>query len=206
MPFRLANGGVRVYYHGDNVILDTAFNMRLSFDHFYHLAVTVPHSFQRQVCGLCGNYNDQRLDDLTLPTGDRATSIPALVSSWIVHKPTVCTQDCSGFVCGSCLESRKASYVHSSQCGILQSPHGPFSACYSTISPTIFFNNCVHDLCKAQGNHVILCRAIHSYVTACQAAGVAINPWRTEQFCRKCFPPRTGLPRQSHPLERLCLP
>nr|XP_056702382.1 IgGFc-binding protein-like [Euleptes europaea] len=188
VPFRLVSGGVRVYYHGDNIILQTDVGLHVSFDHFYHLAVTVPHSFKRQVCGLCGNYNDQRLDDFSMPTGDRATSVLALVSSWRADRPaTVCTQDCGAMVCGSCHESRKASYVHNSQCGILQAPYGPFSMCYSTINPTIFFNNCVHDLCKAQGNRVILCRAIHSYVTACQAAGITINPWRTPQFCpMKC--------------------
>ncbi|KAL8220201.1 UNVERIFIED_CONTAM: hypothetical protein K2H54_040489 [Gekko kuhli] len=190
LPFRLVSGKVGVYYHGNNLIMKTDFGLHVSFDHFYHLAVTVPQSFQKQVCGLCGNYNDQRLDDFSTPTGDRAMSVLALTTSWIVNKPTTaCTQDCSALLCGSCLESRKSSYVHNSQCGILQAPHGPFSACYSTVSPTIFFNNCVHDLCKARGNHVILCRSIHSYVTACQAAGVTINSWRTEQFCRKCFSP-----------------
>ncbi|XP_054854868.1 IgGFc-binding protein-like [Eublepharis macularius] len=187
LPFHLVGSGVRVYYHGDNIILQTDFGLYISFDQFYHLAVTVPHSFQRQVCGLCGNYNGQRMDDFSTPTGDRASSIQALVTSWQVDKSTVCTQDCGALVCGSCNESRKASYVHNSQCGILQAPYGPFSACYSTINPTIFFSNCVHDLCKARGNRVILCRSIHSYVTACQAAGININPWRTQQFCpMKC--------------------
>ncbi|XP_077193122.1 IgGFc-binding protein-like isoform X2 [Paroedura picta] len=205
VPFRLASGGVRVFYHGENLILQTDFGLHISFDHFYHLVVTVPHSFQRQVCGLCGNYNDQPLDDYLTPTGDRTASIRGLAMSWTVNQPTaICTQDCSASVCGSCHESRKASYVHNSQCGILRAPHGPFSACYSTISPVIFFNNCVHDLCKAQGNNVILCRSIHSYVTACQAAGITIKPWRTEQFCPMKCPANSHYDLCTKPCPRGC--
>lgn len=186
LPFRLVSDGMWAYYHGDNIVIRTDFGLFVSFDQLYHLVVRVPESYQGQTCGLCGNYNGRSNDDLFLPTGHPASSVQVFAAAWRVDVPTaVCADDCAASVCGACRESRKASYVHSSQCGILQAPYGPFSACFSTINPADFYNNCVHDLCKARGNTVILCRAIHAYVTACQAAGVKIKPWRTAAFCRK---------------------
>lgn len=188
LPFRLESDSMWVFYHGDNIVLRTDFGLFVSFDQLYHLIVQVPEAYQSQMCGLCGNYNGHPLDDISLPTGQPALSVQTFSAAWKVAAPSAaCTEDCASIVCGACQESRKASYIHSTQCGILQSPYGPFSACYSTINPTDFYNNCVHDLCKARGNPVILCRAIHSYVAACQAAGVQIKPWRTANFCRKCF-------------------
>ncbi|XP_053255686.1 IgGFc-binding protein-like [Podarcis raffonei] len=188
LPFRLVSDGMWAYYHGDNIVIRTDFGLFVSFDQLYHLVVRVPESYQGQTCGLCGNYNGRSNDDLFLPTGYPASSVQVFAAAWRVDVPTaVCADDCAASVCGACRESRKASYVHSSQCGILQAPYGPFSACFSTINPADFYNNCVHDLCKARGNTVILCRAIHAYVTACQAAGVKIKPWRTAAFCpMKC--------------------
>ncbi|XP_060131672.1 IgGFc-binding protein-like isoform X2 [Zootoca vivipara] len=188
LPFRLVSDGMWAYYHGDNIVVRTDFGLFVSFDQLYHLVVRVPESYQGQTCGLCGNYNGRSNDDLFLPTGHPASSVQVFAAAWRVDIPTaVCADDCAASVCGACRESRKASYVHSSQCGILQAPYGPFSACFSTINPADFYNNCVHDLCKARGNTVILCRAIHAYVTACQAAGIKIKPWRTATFCpMKC--------------------
>ncbi|XP_066494907.1 IgGFc-binding protein-like [Tiliqua scincoides] len=188
LPFGLESNGMWVYNHGENVVIRTDFGLFVSFDQLYHLIVMVPESYQGQTCGLCGNYNGNSSDDLFLRNLHPSTTIATFAAGWRVEDPTAaCTEDCAAFRCGTCRESRKASHVHASQCGILQAPHGPFSACYSTINPTIFFNNCVHDLCKARGNPVILCRVIHGYVTACQAAGIKVNPWRTQTFCpAKC--------------------
>ncbi|XP_061453701.1 IgGFc-binding protein-like [Rhineura floridana] len=188
LPFRLVSDAMWVYYHGDDIVIRTDFGLFVSFDQLYHLVVRVPESYKGQTCGLCGNYNGRAHDDLFLPTGHLASSVQDFSAAWKVGVPTaVCTEDCGASVCGACQESQKASYVHNSQCGILQEPYGPFSACYSTINPADFYNNCVHDLCKARGNPVILCRVIHSYVTSCQAAGIKIKPWRTAKFCpMKC--------------------
>ncbi|NXY52097.1 FCGBP protein, partial [Ceuthmochares aereus] len=63
-------------------------------------------------------------------------------------------------------------------------PAGPFGPCHSRLGPGDFFNNCVHDVCVAQGDQRVLCRSLQAYATACQAAGARIQPWRTNEFCR----------------------
>ncbi|KAH0631331.1 hypothetical protein JD844_005619 [Phrynosoma platyrhinos] len=165
LPFRLENDGMWAYYHGDNIVVQTDFGLFVTFDQLYHLIIKVPDTYHGQMCGLCGNYNGRSRDDLFLPSGQPAMSISAFATAWKVDGlQAACTEDCAASVCGPCQMSQKSSYIHTTQCGILQAEYGPFSACYSTINPAVFYNNCVHDLCKARGNPVILCRAIHSYV------------------------------------------
>uniref|UniRef100_K7FDY9 Fc fragment of IgG binding protein n=1 Tax=Pelodiscus sinensis TaxID=13735 RepID=K7FDY9_PELSI len=205
LPFQLESGLVRVYYHGANVVLHTKFGLHLSFDLYYYLAITVPKSYRSQTCGLCGNYNGKPRDDLLRPNGHMARDLRDLGVSWRVKVPKeVCDHGCSSLVCPACQESRKAGYVHNNYCGIIRAPYGPFSACYSTLNPTIFFNNCVHDLCKAGGNRQLMCRAIHSYVTACQTAGVKIKPWRTKKFCPMKCPPTSHYKLCANPCSSSC--
>uniref|UniRef100_A0A8C8VK49 VWFD domain-containing protein n=1 Tax=Pelusios castaneus TaxID=367368 RepID=A0A8C8VK49_9SAUR len=205
LPFQLENGLVRVYYHGVNVVLQTKFGLRLSFDLHYYLAITVPKSYRSQTCGLCGNYNGKPHDDLLRPNGHLARDMRDLGVSWRVKVPgAVCDHGCASMVCPACQESRKASYVHNNYCGIIRAPYGPFSACYSTLNPTVFFNNCVHDLCKAGGNRRLMCRAIHSYVTACQAAGIKIKPWRTKKFCPMNCPANSHYRLCANPCSSSC--
>uniref|UniRef100_A0A3P8PGN1 VWFD domain-containing protein n=1 Tax=Astatotilapia calliptera TaxID=8154 RepID=A0A3P8PGN1_ASTCA len=47
-----------------------------------------------------------------------------------------------------------------------------------------YFNDCVFDVCVA-GNrgHDLLCRALETYVRACQSANVRIYPWRQNTTC-----------------------
>ncbi|XP_038238456.1 IgGFc-binding protein-like [Dermochelys coriacea] len=205
LPFQLKNGLVRVYYHGANVVLHTKFGLHLSFDLNYYLAITVPKSYHSQTCGLCGNYNGKPHDDLLRPNGHLARDLRDLGVSWRVRVPgAVCDHGCASLVCPACQESRKASYIHNNYCGIIRAPYGPFSACFSTLNPTVFFNNCVHDLCKAGGNRRLMCRSIHSYVTACQAAGVKIKPWRTKKFCPMTCPANSHYKLCANPCSSGC--
>ncbi|KAH1179768.1 hypothetical protein KIL84_005818, partial [Mauremys mutica] len=205
LPFQLESGLVRVYYHGANVVLRTKFGLHISFDLNYYLAITVPKSYRSQTCGLCGNYNGKPHDDLLRPNGHLARDLRDLGVSWRVRVPgAVCDHGCASLVCPACQESRKASYVHNNYCGIIRAPYGPFSTCYSTLNPTVFFNNCVHDLCKAGGNRRLMCRSIHSYVTACQAAGVKIKPWRTKKFCPMTCPANSHYKLCANPCSSGC--
>lgn len=81
-------------------------------------------------------------------------------------------------------------------------PRGPFSACHAALSPSEYFRQCVYDLCTQKGNSAALCRSLSAYTAACQAAGVAVKPWRTDSFCRECpwAPGRTSAQARGHPL------
>ena len=56
------------------------------------LEVTVPPAFKNRLCGLCGNFNGRRQDDLRMRTGKLARSIAQFGNSWKVGGPKSCSR------------------------------------------------------------------------------------------------------------------
>ncbi|KAM7138221.1 IgGFc-binding protein-like isoform 5-T5 [Macrochelys suwanniensis] len=184
LPVIVANGRLRAYQHGGNVLVQTDFGLTVSYDLVYHARVTVPGSYYGQMCGLCGNYKGQQDDKFLLPDGRVAPDSASFGSAWQVQIPEAsCTDKCAGNSCPVCKKERKDVFKEHNYCGLLTAPDGPFAACHGTVSPTVYFNNCLDDVCLGNGDAQVLCRSIHSYVTACQEAKVTIQPWRSTSFC-----------------------
>uniref|UniRef100_K7FKH3 Fc fragment of IgG binding protein n=1 Tax=Pelodiscus sinensis TaxID=13735 RepID=K7FKH3_PELSI len=156
----------------------------LSYDLVYQARVTVPGNYQGQTCGLCGNYNGRQDDEFLLPDSNLAPNMAAFGSAWKVPVPgAACEDGCSRNSCPVCEERKKDVFKQRHYCGVLTDPNGPFAACHGTVSPSMYFNNCLYDVCLANGDSPVLCQSIHSYVTACQEAGASIQPWRSASFC-----------------------
>ncbi|XP_075139529.1 IgGFc-binding protein-like [Leptodactylus fuscus] len=186
LPIYLEDGRIRIYQHGIRVLIDTDFGVRVNYDLVYHVIVTVPGNYKEQLGGLCGNYNSDRRDDFQLPDRTVTTDVTKFGASWKVQIPGVaCDDGCggSGNVCPTCDQKKQEIFQTAGYCGFLKKPGGPLSSCYATIDPDPYFNNCIYDLCAGAGDGSILCQSIHSYVAACQAAGVTVQPWRTDAFC-----------------------
>uniref|UniRef100_A0A8C5F079 VWFD domain-containing protein n=1 Tax=Gopherus evgoodei TaxID=1825980 RepID=A0A8C5F079_9SAUR len=184
LPLVVADGQLQAYQHGGNVLVQTDFGLTVSYDLLYHARVTVPGNYQGQTCGLCGNYNGRRDDEFLLPDGRAAPDVAAFGSAWKVPIPgAACEDGCAGNSCPVCKETKRDFFKQRKYCGLLTAPDGPFAACHSTVSPTVYFNNCLYDLCLGNGDSQVLCQSIYSYVTACQEARVTIQPWRSASFC-----------------------
>ncbi|NWW84806.1 FCGBP protein, partial [Rhynochetos jubatus] len=182
LPAILSKGRIQVHQHGMGVLLQTDFGLVIRYDLLHHVTVTVPQSYQGHLCGLCGNYNGQRNDDFLLPGGQQAPNAMAFGSAWKTPNAS-CSDECSKEDCPDCTEQQAAVFQKSNYCGILMVPKGPFGSCHHLIDPDLYFQACLHDLCLAQGNTRVLCQSIQSYATACQDAGVSIEPWRKPSFC-----------------------
>uniref|UniRef100_A0A8C8S3T1 VWFD domain-containing protein n=1 Tax=Pelusios castaneus TaxID=367368 RepID=A0A8C8S3T1_9SAUR len=192
LPVVVADGRLRVYQHGTNVLLETDFGLTVSYNLLYNVRVTVPGNYQGQMCGLCGNYNGRRDDEFLLPDGRAAPDVAAFGSAWKVPTPGVaCVDGCTGNSCLVCDETKKGIFKQRNYCGLLTELGGPFAACHSTVSPSVFLNNCLDDMCLAKGDTQVLCQNIHSYVMACQQAGASIQPWRNDAFCPLSCPPNS---------------
>uniref|UniRef100_A0AAQ4S8D2 Uncharacterized protein n=1 Tax=Gasterosteus aculeatus aculeatus TaxID=481459 RepID=A0AAQ4S8D2_GASAC len=71
------------------------------------------------------------------------------------------------------------------RCDVIQASDGPLSFCHELVNPAPYFSNCVFDVCASRSeDQDLLCRAIDSYVSACQSANVQIYPWRQNTTCR----------------------
>ncbi|NXL91185.1 FCGBP protein, partial [Alectura lathami] len=185
LPALLSNGRVQVHPHGTGVLLQTDFGLVIRYDLLHHVMVTAPQDYQGHLCGLCGNNNRQGDDDFLFPDGHPAPNAIVFGSAW--KTPDVaCSDVCAGDDCPICMEEKKKILQKPNYCGILMDPNGPFSSCYTTINPALYFDACIHDLCLTEGNTNVLCQSIQSYVSSCQDAGVTIEAWRRPSFC----PPR----------------
>ncbi|KAE8594550.1 hypothetical protein XENTR_v10019687 [Xenopus tropicalis] len=186
LPLTLEDGKVRAYQHGIRTNIETDFGVKVSYDLVYHVIVTVPGNYKGQVGGLCGNFNDDRKDEFQLPDKRLTADATTFGSSWKVQIPGVsCDEGCggNGNPCPACDAKKKEIFQTDNYCGFLKKKDGPLSACYGTINPDTYFNNCLFDVCAGAGDGDTLCRSIQSYVAVCQAAGIAIQSWRSDSFC-----------------------
>nr|XP_060640369.1 IgGFc-binding protein-like [Anolis sagrei ordinatus] len=194
LPIILSGGQLRAYQHGTKVQMETGFGLIVSYDLVYHVTVTVPSTYQGQMEGLCGNYNGQKDDEFLLPGGSKASNAAAFGAAWKVLVPGAtgaCSDGCSGSDCPTCEERKMDIFKQHNYCGILTASDGPFRACHSKVDPSVYFNDCIYDLCVGNGDSPVLCQSIQSYASACQEAKVPIQPWRSPEFCPLSCPPNS---------------
>nr|XP_028596464.1 IgGFc-binding protein-like [Podarcis muralis] len=186
VPISLSAGRIRAYQHGTKILIETDFGLIVSYDLVYRVTVTVPSTYQSEMRGLCGNYNGQKDDDFLLPDGSTTSNAGDFGASWKVPVHGAagsCSDGCSGSSCPVCDERKKEIFKQRHYCGILTASDGPFRACHGKVDANVYFNDCIYDLCMGNGDSQILCNSIQSYVSACQATGVSVEPWRSPCFC-----------------------
>ncbi|KAG3256039.1 hypothetical protein H1C71_039090 [Ictidomys tridecemlineatus] len=191
LPVELAEGAVRAFQHGSDVVVETDFGLRVAYDLMYYVRVTVPGNYYKQMCGLCGDYNGDPKDDFQKPDGSQVADPNDFGNSWeeaVPDSPCAPPPPCEDCHCSPELEEK---YKKEQFCGLLASTTGPLANCHKLVPPEGPLEECVFDLCLGEGNLTILCSNIHAYVSACQAAGGHVEPWRTESFCPMECPPHS---------------
>uniref|UniRef100_A0A672F8Q3 Fc fragment of IgG binding protein n=1 Tax=Salarias fasciatus TaxID=181472 RepID=A0A672F8Q3_SALFA len=190
LPLFLNDGRVRVTQEGRNIIVRTDFGLTVLYDTVYYVEVIVPSTYQRKMCGLCGNYNNKNKDDYRLPSGKKTTNIDEFGNAWAVDKPG---NECGGCgeQCPECEPAKAALYRKPDSCGIISAPNGPFKACHSKVDPAAYVSDCVYDVCALGGNSETLCNSVQAYALACQHEGVQIQTWRSTSFCPLSCPPKS---------------
>ncbi|XP_044291194.1 IgGFc-binding protein [Varanus komodoensis] len=186
LPVVLSDGRLTAYQQGTNVLIKTEFGLLVSYNLVYRVTITIPSKYRGHVEGLCGNYNEQKKDEFLLQDGTLASDAAAFGAAWKVPVPGAegsCSDGCSGSSCPVCEERKKAIFKQRNYCGILTASDGPFRACHSKVDPSVYFDNCIYDVCLGNGESLILCQSIQSYVSTCQEAGVSVEPWRNPSFC-----------------------
>lgn len=184
LPVRLLDSKVVISQSGTTLVLLTDFNLKVLYDWNILLKITVPSSYYENVCGMCGNYNDNPNDDLS-KDGKEVNPIE-YGKLWKVASSSdvICWDDCNG-ECSNCSVQKTLQYGNEQFCGILTKKDGPFKACYEKIDPKIYKDNCVYDLCLNEGYNQILCQTLKAYSDACAREGVQVKNWRVATDCRK---------------------
>ncbi|KAG5847524.1 hypothetical protein ANANG_G00126960 [Anguilla anguilla] len=179
LPLSLNNGAVKISSAGVTVILETDFQLTVLYDAVSGVQVKVPALYADQVCGLCGNFNLLSEDDYAKPDGSNAANATELGRSW----------QSGGEACEAivhphrCPLAEEAKYESESNCGVIVSKESPFAGCSSIIAAEAFFRSCVFEMCAAGGDPQALCEVLQTFAEACQAAGIALPPWRNSTVC-----------------------
>ncbi|KAM6356993.1 IgGFc-binding protein-like [Alca torda] len=189
LPVSAAGGAITVSRSGRYIVLETDFNLRVSYDTDHSVEVKVPTTYFNLTCGMCGNFNNRREDDYMMPNGQQAADSNELGESWQV--PDNDSSCCVPVPSPPCSAEEEKLYQSDQFCGMLTARPGSFERCHSVINPQDYFDTCFYDLCALNGGQEVLCAALEAYADACQAAGVTVLPWRNATFCPVACPPNS---------------
>lgn len=183
LPATLDEGLIEVYQSGVNIIVETNFGLKLTYDTVSMVKIEILSTFKNIVKGLCGNYNENSADDFLLPGGLQTISVVDFAHAWVSPSYKLTCQT----TCGpKCLNPDKDKQKEAEKvCGLLISEKGPFSTCYAKIPPQKYFEECVKDVAVQPNDKSAHCRHIQRYVTSCQEIGTSVSIWRNNTFCRK---------------------
>ncbi|NXW16403.1 FCGBP protein, partial [Circaetus pectoralis] len=174
------NRGARVAIKGHYVVVDTSLGIQVKFDGDQELFILVDESLKGQLCGLCGTFNDNQLDDFLKPDKVLEQDPNKFGDSWLV---TDDNRTCNpvAVVPPTCDMAKEKEYEE--LCKIILKNSGPFQVCHWHIPPQLYFESCVYDLCATEGNYDQFCKILEAYAAACELGGVNLGEWRKDTIC-----------------------
>nr|CAH7739498.1 unnamed protein product [Callosobruchus chinensis] len=141
--------------------------------------VKVDPRWKDKTKGLCGNYNDNDMDDFQTPSGG-LTEVSANLfgDSWRLQ--SYCLEALE--ITDTCSDRPDRKTWAMKQCGVMKSP--VFAACHNEVPVEQYFEKCVFDSCACDqgGDCECLCTALAAYAQECNNRGVPVK-WRSQHLC-----------------------
>ncbi|XP_068082174.1 hemocytin [Anabrus simplex] len=151
----------------------------VQWDRGTRVYVMIDPRWRNKVKGLCGNYNNDMLDDFQTPSGGISeVSAVAFGDSWRLQ----------GY-CPESIEITDACAAHPNRklwamkkCGVMKS--AIFQPCHSEVPLDPYIDRCIFDTCACDmgGDCECLCTAVAAYAQECNLHGVPIK-WRSQDLC-----------------------
>ncbi|XP_068787387.1 otogelin-like protein [Struthio camelus] len=163
----------------DYILVKTTFGFSLAWDGNSGIYIKLTEDHKGKTCGLCGNFNGNKFDDLILQNiGEYTEDIAEFANSWTVQTPyeTACVPTASYFSspCSADAESTEDIFF---KCQIFL--QFPFLSCHESIDPYSYISSCMNDLCRVDDDETY-CRAVTEYARACSHAGSPVRDWRDD--------------------------
>ncbi|XP_012587079.1 PREDICTED: zonadhesin [Condylura cristata] len=205
LPVWPAQGRLVIRPSGSFILLHADFGLQVRYDGDHLVEVTVSSSYAGRLCGLCGNYNNNSLDDNLQPDKKPANSAITLGAAWKSKdlSENYCYTTGINIQPPKCLKKEETD-PWNKNCDILMNPRGPFSQCHRAVSPKASLSNCKYDQCRSQGSTQALCRSLQTYAAQCALAG---HPpaWRNSTFCSLRCPSGSTYRPCASPCPATCL-
>uniref|UniRef100_A0AC11C8L5 Uncharacterized protein n=1 Tax=Ovis aries TaxID=9940 RepID=A0AC11C8L5_SHEEP len=167
-----------IHQMGIYLVVDTELGLTLLWDKGTSIFLRLSPEFKGRVCGLCGNFDDNALNDFTTRSQSVVGDALEFGNSW-KFSPS----------CPDALAPRDPCTANpyrrswaQKQCSIINS--ATFSACHAHVEPARYYEACVSDACACDsgGDCECFCTAVAAYAQACHDAGVCVS-WRTPDTC-----------------------
>ncbi|XP_014343808.2 otogelin-like protein [Latimeria chalumnae] len=185
----------------DYILVKTTFGFSLAWDGISGVYIKLTDEHKGKPCGMCGNFNGVKEDDLTTIYQTTTQDVAVFGNSWTVQTPngTSCRLLSLDYL-GPCSSQLRSIDDIFHKCSVLF--NFPFLSCHAKIDPNPYIASCLNDLCTMNDEETY-CRAVAEYARACSHAGYPVRDWRDdflacsdkceEKFvhrdCISCCPP-----------------
>ncbi|XP_058716081.1 IgGFc-binding protein-like isoform X2 [Poecile atricapillus] len=108
LPYHYSGRKIVVNCDGQDAVVETNFDLVVTYDWYSHVTGMVPSGFASALCGLRGNYNGSTSDDMMMRNNHVTSDPDALGSSWKVMDVPGCSErsivECSSTVTPSWMQ------------------------------------------------------------------------------------------------------
>uniref|UniRef100_UPI0037E7A551 mucin-2-like n=1 Tax=Semicossyphus pulcher TaxID=241346 RepID=UPI0037E7A551 len=139
--------------------------------------IKMDYSLRGTTAGLCGNFNNKMSDEFKVISGLVEGNAAAFANTW---KTKGSCPDIATRLGNPCDQGINREQFARYWCSKIMDRNGVFAPCHSTVSPNLYFKNCMYDSCNCDNSEDCMCTAVSSYVLACSAAGVHLSGWRKD--------------------------
>ncbi|KAK6315063.1 hypothetical protein J4Q44_G00145920 [Coregonus suidteri] len=153
--------------------------LTLIWDKHSRLTVILDDHWRNRVCGLCGNFDSNEMNDLQISGSSVVSSPLAFGNSWKTATPPCSDVTNEVFPC------QRHSYCSAwaeRRCMILRGD--TFKDCHLKVDPEPYYQACVLESCSCEfeGKFLGFCTAVAAYAEACSDQDVCVR-WRTPDMC-----------------------
>ncbi|XP_069556033.1 mucin-6 [Brachyistius frenatus] len=151
----------------------------LIWDKHTRITIELHENWRNKVCGLCGNFDSNEMNDLQISGSADMSSPMAFGNSWKAATPPCSDVTTELFPC------ERNSYCSAwaqRRCMILTGD--TFKDCHFKVDPEPYYHACVQEscACEFEGKFLGFCTAVAAYAEACSDQDVCVN-WRTPDLC-----------------------
>ncbi|XP_031239331.1 von Willebrand factor isoform X1 [Mastomys coucha] len=168
---------------GRYVILLLGQALSVVWDHHLSISVVLKHTYQEQVCGLCGNFDGIQNNDFTSSSLQVEEDPVDFGNSWKVSSQCADTRKLSLDISpATCHNNIMKQTMVDSSCRILTSDI--FQGCNRLVDPEPYLDMCIYDTCSCEsiGDCACFCDTIAAYAHVCAQHGQVVA-WRTPTLC-----------------------